>query len=109
MSSAGIIELELGGRGPKRGYVFDPHRLALPCWAQRQGPSLLRRGVIRLRVRHWAGRMDIVFLYHSEMPPDAAHAFQHVQAGPEFARSESSGGTFPILNNSLQIGAHKST
>lgn len=41
MSSAGIIELELGGRGPKRGYVFDPHRLALPCWAQRQAPSLL--------------------------------------------------------------------
>ncbi len=31
---AGVIRLELGGRGPRRGYVFDPHRLALPCWAE---------------------------------------------------------------------------
>lgn len=31
---AGVVELSLGGRGPKRGYVFDPHRLALPCWAE---------------------------------------------------------------------------
>lgn len=34
MSSAGVIELSLGGRGPRRAYVFDPHRLALPCWAE---------------------------------------------------------------------------
>lgn len=34
MSSAGIIELSLTGRGPPRGFVFDPHRLALPCWAE---------------------------------------------------------------------------
>lgn len=40
--SAGIIELEIAGRGPKRGFVFDPHRLALPCWAAvSEGPSLL--------------------------------------------------------------------
>lgn len=33
-SLAGVIELSLAGRGPKRAFVFDPHRLALPCWAQ---------------------------------------------------------------------------
>lgn len=33
MSFPGIIELALSGRGPSRGYLFDPHRLALPCWA----------------------------------------------------------------------------
>jgi hypothetical protein len=26
------IELSLGGRGPRRAFVFDPHRLALPAW-----------------------------------------------------------------------------
>lgn len=31
---AGVTRLALGGRGPTRGYVFDPHRLALPCWAE---------------------------------------------------------------------------
>ena len=41
MSRAGIIELSIDGRGPKRGFVFDPHRLALPCWAEVGGPSLL--------------------------------------------------------------------
>lgn len=40
---AGIIELSIAGRGPSRGFVFDPHRLALPCWAEVRGeaPSLL--------------------------------------------------------------------
>ncbi len=33
MNFPGIIELALSGRGPTRGYLFDPHRLALPCWA----------------------------------------------------------------------------
>ena len=41
MSRAGIIELEIVGKGPKRGFVFDPHRLALPCWAELGGPPLL--------------------------------------------------------------------
>jgi hypothetical protein len=27
-----LIELALGGRGPRRAFVFDPHRLALPAW-----------------------------------------------------------------------------
>jgi hypothetical protein len=30
---AGITSLSLSGRGPKRAWLFDPHRLALPCWA----------------------------------------------------------------------------
>jgi len=30
---AGVTRLQLAGRGPKTGFVFDPHRLALPCWA----------------------------------------------------------------------------
>jgi hypothetical protein len=33
VSFPGIIDLALSGRGPKRGFLFDPHRLALPCWA----------------------------------------------------------------------------
>jgi len=42
MKRAGIIELDIDGRGPKRGFVFDPHRLALPCWAEvSTRPSLL--------------------------------------------------------------------
>ena len=41
---AGVITLTLGGRGPKVAFVFDPHRLALPCWALAKGngpPPLL--------------------------------------------------------------------
>ncbi len=43
---AGVIRLSLaGGRGPSDAYVFDPHRLALPCWAYALGeegpPALL--------------------------------------------------------------------
>ncbi len=41
---AGVIELGIHGRrGPRRGFVFDPHRLALPCWAALagEGPALL--------------------------------------------------------------------
>lgn len=35
MALVGVIELALGGgRGPKRGFVFDAHRLAFPCWAE---------------------------------------------------------------------------
>lgn len=31
---AGVIRLSVKGqRGPKDAFVFDPHRLALPCWA----------------------------------------------------------------------------
>jgi hypothetical protein len=30
---AGVTRLALDGRGPASAFVFDPHRLALPCWA----------------------------------------------------------------------------
>lgn len=30
---AGVTELSVRGRGPTRAFLFDPHRLALPCWA----------------------------------------------------------------------------
>lgn len=30
---AGVIRLSLHGRGPPDGFLFDPHRLALPCWS----------------------------------------------------------------------------
>lgn len=30
---AGVTRLALDGRGPRSAFVFDPHRLALPCWA----------------------------------------------------------------------------
>ncbi|MDQ3263445.1 MAG: UPF0489 family protein [Myxococcota bacterium] len=45
---AGVVTLGLTAtRGPKTAYVFDPHRLALPCWAHAldeagaQGPATL--------------------------------------------------------------------
>jgi hypothetical protein len=42
---AGVTRLGLSGRGPQDAYVFDPHRLALPCWAlalrDRPKPALL--------------------------------------------------------------------
>lgn len=41
---AGVITLTLAGRGPQVAFVFDPHRLALPCWALAKGdgpPALL--------------------------------------------------------------------
>lgn len=30
---AGVTRLSLNGRGPRDAFVFDPHRLAFPCWA----------------------------------------------------------------------------
>lgn len=43
MTAAGLVELSLGGRGPSRAFVFDPHRLALCAWAEVVGsrPALL--------------------------------------------------------------------
>ncbi len=41
---AGVLTLGLEGRGPSVAFVFDPHRLALPCWglaAGEAGPALL--------------------------------------------------------------------
>ena len=41
---AGVITLTLSGRGPQVAFVFDPHRLALSCWAVAKGdgpPPLL--------------------------------------------------------------------
>jgi hypothetical protein len=37
----GVIELSLQGRGPKRGFVFDGHRFALPCWAAAEARGAL--------------------------------------------------------------------
>jgi hypothetical protein len=42
VSRAGVIELTLAGRGPRRAFVFDQHRLALPCWAElTRAPALV--------------------------------------------------------------------
>lgn len=41
MSRPGVIELAIAGRGPQRGFVFDAHRLALPCWADLGAPPAL--------------------------------------------------------------------
>ncbi len=42
---AGITHLSVNGRGPKDAYLFDPHRLALPCWAraveEKKAPAVL--------------------------------------------------------------------
>ena len=42
---AGITHLSVNGRGPADAYIFDPHRLAVPCWAraveERKAPALL--------------------------------------------------------------------
>lgn len=37
MPLIGVTELSLSGRGPKRAFVFDAHRLALTCWASATG------------------------------------------------------------------------
>lgn len=49
MTPAGVIALEMRGRGPQRGFVFDPHRLALPCWAL----STTRHAVLVTLDRHF--------------------------------------------------------
>lgn len=36
---AGVITLGLAGRGPRDAFIFDPHRLALPCWALANGAA----------------------------------------------------------------------
>ena len=44
MDRVGVVELSLSGRGPKRGFIFDDHRMALPCWAlamRGEAPALL--------------------------------------------------------------------
>lgn len=38
---AGVTHLTVNGRGPRDAFVFDPHRLALPCWALAGEGSLL--------------------------------------------------------------------
>lgn len=41
---AGVTRLSLAGRGPRDAYLFDSHRLAMPCWAVAlagRGPALL--------------------------------------------------------------------
>jgi hypothetical protein len=43
-SLAGVTRLSLAGRrGPRQAYLFDPHRLAFPCWweACHEGPPAL--------------------------------------------------------------------
>lgn len=62
---AGVTRLALGGaRGPRDAYLFDPHRLALPCWALAVGdgpPALL----VTLD-RH----LDLVPPAHTQQVPD---------------------------------------
>lgn len=76
MSFPGVIELSLGGRGPRHAYVFDPHRLAVGPWARHAGPS----GSLLLSFdRH----LDTVVPLHPPEPglsPDAlqVHAERHL-------------------------------
>lgn len=40
---AGVTCLSLSARGPQRAFLFEPHRLALPCWGlvRGDGPAVL--------------------------------------------------------------------
>lgn len=63
---AGVIRLGLGGgRGPADAYVFDPHRLALPCWAFALGTSGPPALLVSLD-RH----LDVVVPERPEAVPD---------------------------------------
>ena len=82
---AGIIELTVDGRGPSRAYVFDPHRLALPCWAELRGdgPSMLLtfdRHFDTVEPKAWAETVDADALeVHARERLDARN-FDHVLA-----------------------------
>lgn len=56
----GVVELSLGGLGPRRGFVFESHRLALSCWAElSEGQPLLLVSMDRhfdtVPPQHWPG------------------------------------------------------
>lgn len=56
----GVVELSLGGLGPRRGFVFEAHRLALSCWAELSaGRPLLLLSMDRhfdtVLPQHWPG------------------------------------------------------
>lgn len=74
---AGVTRLSLQGRGPKDAFIFDPHRLAFPCWAL--GLADGRPGLLVTLDRHF----DLV-------PPQDVAAIPDVQAPlrklDEFAR-----------------------
>ncbi len=66
MRLAGVIRLALaGGRGPRDAWVFDPHRLALPCWAYTLGTTVPPALLVTLD-RH----LDLVPPQHPEAVPD---------------------------------------
>jgi hypothetical protein len=68
MALIGVTELSLSGRGPKRGFVFDAHRLALPCWAQ------VARGAVLVTLdRHF----DTVPPAHLPAPAEGLEAYAH--------------------------------
>lgn len=72
---AGVIRLSLHGRGPRDAYLFDPHRLALPCWSLALGE---RKGALLVTLdRH----LDLA--EPAAPPPDASVG---VLALDEFAR-----------------------
>ncbi|MBX5484136.1 MAG: UPF0489 family protein [Myxococcaceae bacterium] len=74
---AGVTRLSLRGRGPKDAFIFDPHRLAFPCWAL--GLADTRPGLLVTLDRH----LDLVPPSDVTAIPDAQDPLRQLD---EFAR-----------------------
>lgn len=72
-----MTRLTLGGRGPKDAFLFDHHRLALPCWSAGLGET--RPALLVSLDRHF----DLVPPPDVQAIPDAAEPLRTID---EFAR-----------------------
>jgi hypothetical protein len=88
----GVTELSLQGRGPKRAFVFDEHRFALPCWE-----AAGARGAVLVTLdRHF----DTVPRTGEPDPRNVDHILAAMQAGVlsdviAIARARPTGSTGP--------------
>lgn len=69
---AGVTRLSLAGRGPHDAFVFDHHRLALPCWALALGEA--RPALLITLDRHF----DLVPPEDVSVIPDASEPLRHL-------------------------------
>lgn len=74
---AGVTRLSLGGRGPRDAFLFDPHRLAFPCWALALADA--RPALLVTLDRHF----DLVRPKNVEAVPDASEPLRTLD---EYAR-----------------------
>ena len=73
---AGVTRLALDGRGPRSAFVFDPHRLALPCWALALEEAGRAPALLVTLDRHF----DLAVPAHPARVPDRAAGFLALDA-----------------------------